>query len=138
VRGLTIEATSGSRSVWWDIPLVGLSHYATIVTMAIAFIHRTPVLLRPDAKGRVGLDSLLRRAREYLGGVQIAGLAAEVASDGTITLRPRIEVDAETAQVLRVSQRDAEAFAEALAHPPKPNPAMRTAAKRWSKSVESR
>jgi hypothetical protein len=106
--------------------------------MATATILRTPVVLRPDTKGRVGLDSLLRRAREYLGGVPIAGLAAEVASDGTITLRPRVEVDAESAQVLRVSQRDAEAFAEALAHPPKPNPVMRTAAGRWAKSVESR
>lgn len=103
--------------------------------MATTIIPRTPIVLRPDTKGRVGLDSLLRRAREYLGGVPIAGLAAEVASDGTITLRPRVEVDAETAQVLRVSQRDAEAFAAALEHPPKPNTAMRTTAKRWSKSV---
>jgi hypothetical protein len=103
--------------------------------MATATISRTPVVLRPDTKGRVGLDSLLRRAREYLGGVHIAGLAAEVASDGTITLRPRVEIDAETAQVLRVSQQDAEAFAAALEHPPKPNAAMRTAARRWSKSV---
>jgi hypothetical protein len=126
------------KDYWWDIPLVRLSHPANIVTMATASILRTPVVLRPDTKGRVGLDSLLRRAREYLGGVQIAGLAAEVASDGTITLRPRVEVDAETVQVLRVSQRDAEAFAEALSHPPKPNAALRTAAKRWSKTVESR
>jgi hypothetical protein len=115
-----------------------MSHFASIVTMATASILRSPVILRPDAKGRVGLDSLLRRAREALGGLPIAGLAAEVASDGTITLRPRVEVDAETAQVLRVSQRDAEAFAEALAHPPKPNAAMRTAAKRWSKSIADR
>jgi hypothetical protein len=106
--------------------------------MVTTSISRTVIVLRPDAKGRVGLDSLLRRARECLGGVQIAGLAAEVASDGTITLRPRVEVDAETAHVLRVSQRDAEAFVEALAHPPKPNAALRTAAKRWSKTVESR
>ena len=106
--------------------------------MATASILRSPVILRPDAKGRVGLDNLLRRAREYLGGVPIAGLAAEVASDGTITLRPRIEVDAEAAQVLQVSQRDADAFADALSHPPKPNAALRTAAKRWAKTVESR
>ncbi len=106
--------------------------------MGTASIVRNPVVLRPDAKGRVGLDSLLRRAREMLGGVQIAGLAADVASDGTITLRPRVEVDAETAQVLRVSQRDAEAFAAALAHPPKPNAALRAAARRWAKTAASR
>ena len=93
-----------------------------------------PLILRPDAKGRVGLDSLLRRARDYLGGLPIAGLAAEVQSDGTITLRPRIEVDAATARVLRLSARDGEAFAAALERPAKPNAALRKAAARWRRS----
>jgi uncharacterized protein (DUF1778 family) len=64
-------------------------------------------------------------------------LAAEVASDGTITLRPRVEVDAETAQVLRLSDKDAAAFSDALAHPPKSNAALRKAAQRWEKTVDS-
>ncbi|HAT11846.1 MAG TPA: hypothetical protein DCS97_14935 [Planctomycetes bacterium] len=120
----------------------GISHFTSsptryAATMATASLHRNPLVLRPDTKGRVGLDSLLRRAREYLGGVPIAGLAAEVSSDGTITLRPRVEVAAETAHVLRLSDKDAAAFSDALAHPPKPNAALRKAAQRWNKTVDS-
>jgi Protein of unknown function (DUF1778) len=94
------------------------------------------VVLRPDAKGRVGLESLLKRSRELLGGASIAGLTAKVRPDGSIVLRPRVEVGAREANV-RLSAADADRFVRALERPPKASPHLLKARARWRKDVSS-
>lgn len=68
----------------------------------------------------------------------IAGLAAEVHADGSIVLRPRIEVDAREANILRLTASDADAFSRALERPPKANRHLRKARALWAKDVSSR
>ena len=61
---------------------------------------------------------------------RISGYAAEITPDGAILLRPRVEVAAERAATLILSDADRDAFLEALADPPEPNDLLRSAAKR--------
>jgi hypothetical protein len=84
-------------------------------------------ILRPDAKGRIGLDSLTRALRQRFGGKAISGYSAEITADGAIVLRPRVEVDANDAGTFVLSARDRDAFLAALAHPPRPTRALRSA-----------
>jgi hypothetical protein len=92
-------------------------------------------MLRPDSKGRIGIDSLARRLRERLGGRPISGYAAEVTDDGTIVLRPRIEVDADEAATMVLATDDRDALLEALAHPPRANARLKAAMRRHHKTV---
>src|SRR5688572_25722772 len=92
-------------------------------------------ILRPDAKGRVGLESLTRLLRERYGGKPISGYSAEISADGTIVLRPRVEVDAEDAATLILTERDRDAFLDALAKPSKPGARLRAAAKRHGRNI---
>jgi len=92
-------------------------------------------VLRPDAKGRVGLDSLTRLLRQRYGGQPISGYAAEITADGTIVLRPRVEVDAEQAATLVLTTRDRDVFLDALAKPARPAAPLRAAAKRHGKNI---
>jgi len=88
------------------------------------------VLLRPDAKGRVGIDALSRRLKERFGGRPISGYSADITADGAILLRPRVELDAEEAGFLVLADRDRDAFVNALSNPPRPGARLRTAARR--------
>jgi hypothetical protein len=92
-------------------------------------------ILRPDAKGRVGLESLTRVLRERLGGQPISGYTAEITSDGAIVLHPRVEVDAAEAATLVLGTRDRDALLAALASPPKPAAKLRDAAKRHRRNI---
>jgi hypothetical protein len=92
-------------------------------------------VLRPDAKGRVGLESLTRLLRERFGGQPISGYAAEITPDGTIVLRPRVEVDADQAATLVLTARDRELFLEAVATPAKPAARLRGAARRHRRNI---
>jgi hypothetical protein len=92
-------------------------------------------ILRPDAKGRVGLASLTRLLRERFTGQPISGFAAEITPDGAILLRPQIEVDATEAATLILNDADRDAFLDTLAAPPPPNERMRAAAKRHRRQV---
>jgi hypothetical protein len=94
-------------------------------------------MLRPDNKGRIGIDSLTRRLRERLGGRPISGYAAEVTDDGTIVLRPRIEVDADEAATLVLGNDDRDALLAALARPPRAAPRLKAAMRRHRKTVVS-
>lgn len=89
---------------------------------------KTAITLRPDAKGRVGINALARQLQDRLGGQTISGYTAEITADGAILLRPRVEVDAEEASTLILGSEDREAFLQALASPPPPNAALKTAA----------
>lgn len=88
------------------------------------------VLLRPDAKGRVGIDSLSRRLRERLGGRAISGYSADITTDGAILLRPHVELPAEDAGFLILNNRDRDAFLQALSKPPQPGLRLKAAARR--------
>ena len=92
-------------------------------------------MLRPDSKGRIGIDSLARRLRERLGGRPISGYAAEVTDDDTIVLRPRIEVDADEAATMVLATDDRDALLEALAHPSRANARLKAAMRRHHKTV---
>lgn len=84
-------------------------------------------ILRPDAKGRVGLDSFTRLLRQRFGGKAISGYSAEITTDGAIVLRPRVEVDAHDAGTFVLSAKDRDAFLAALARPARPTRALRSA-----------
>ena len=94
-------------------------------------------MLRPDSKGRIGIDALARRLRERLGGRPISGYAAEVTDDATIVLRPRIEVDADEAATLVLGNDDRDDLLAALAHPPRANRRLKAVMRRHSKTVVS-
>ena len=94
------------------------------------------VLLRPDAKGRVGIDSLSRRLKERYGGRAISGYSAEITADGAILLRPRVEVPAEEAGILLLADKDRDAFVAALADPPRPSAQLAAAARRHRKLIK--
>lgn len=74
--------------------------------------------LRPDAKGRVGLGSLTQKLEQRLNNRQISSYEASLTEDGNILLRPRVEVDAELASTLTLSNEDRDALLHALADPP--------------------
>jgi hypothetical protein len=93
------------------------------------------MILRPDAKGRVGLESLTRILRERLGGQPISGYAAEITPDGALLLHPRIEVEAAEAATLVLGAQDRDALLAALASPPKPTPRLREAARRHRRKI---
>ena len=92
-------------------------------------------ILRPDAKGRVGLASLAKLLQERFTGRPISGYAAEITPDGAILLRPRVEVDAGEAATLILGDADRDAFLAALADPPPPNDRLRAAAERHGRHV---
>ena len=92
-------------------------------------------VLRPDAKGRIGLESLTRLIRERFGGKTISGYSAEITDEGAILLRPRVEVDAEQAATLVLSTRDRDALLDAIAKPPRPGARLRAAARRHRRNV---
>ena len=94
------------------------------------------VLLRPDAKGRVGIDSLSRRLKERFGGRAISGYLAEITADGAILLRPRVELPAEEAGILILAERDRDAFVDALSDPPRPSPRLSAAARRHRRLIK--
>jgi hypothetical protein len=94
-------------------------------------------ILRPDAKGRIGLESLTKVVRERFGGRMISGYSAEVTAEGAILLRPRVEVEAEQAATLVLTGRDRDALLDALAKPAKPAARLRAAAKRHRKNISS-
>ena len=93
-------------------------------------------ILRPDAKGRVGLASLARLLEQRFTQHRISGYAAEITPDGSILLRPRVELDIEEASTLVLNDADRDAFLDALAHPPEPNDRLRTAAERHPDQME--
>lgn len=93
-------------------------------------------ILRPDAKGRVGLASLSRLIEERFTRRRISGYAAEITPDGSILLRPRVEYDAEEASTLILSDADRDAFLDALGNPPDPDDRLRAAVKRHRDQVE--
>ena len=93
-------------------------------------------ILRPDSKGRVGLESLTRLVREHFGGQPISGYTAEITTDGAIVLHPRMEVDAGQASTLVLTARDRDLFLEALAKPAMPVAPLRAAAKRHRKNIQ--
>lgn len=95
-------------------------------------------ILRPDAKGRIGLDSLTKVIRERFGGRPISGYSAEITAEGAILLRPRVEVEAEDAVTLVLTGRDRDALLDALAKPAKPVARLQAAARRHRKNVSSR
>ena len=95
----------------------------------------TQTILRPDAKGRVGLGALTKLLQERLAGHSISGYRAEITPEHAILLRPCIEVDAEQAATMVLGDADRDAFLEALDHPPKPNRQLRTAATRHQRQV---
>ena len=92
-------------------------------------------ILRPDAKGRVGLASLARLLEQRFAQHRISGYAAEITPDGSILLRPRVELDVEDAATLVLSDADRDAFLDALANPPEPNDRLRAAAERHRNQV---
>lgn len=94
-------------------------------------------ILRADAKGRVGLESLTRLVRARFGGLSISGYSAEVTDDGAIVLHPRVEVGAEEAATLVLGNRDRDAVLAALASPPRPNARLRAAARRHRKNFSA-
>lgn len=71
---------------------------------------RERAILRPDAKGRVGLASLARILEQRFTQHRISGYAAEITPDGAILLRPRIELGVEDASTLVLSDADRDAF----------------------------
>ena len=87
-------------------------------------------ILRPDAKGRVGLASLARLLEQRFTRHRISGYAAEITPDGSILLRPRVELDVEEASTLVLGDADRDAFLDALGNPPEPNDRLRAAAER--------
>jgi hypothetical protein len=95
-------------------------------------------VLRPDAKGRVGLESLTRRLRERFGGHSISGYSAEITPDGAILLRPRVELAAEAAVTLVLGDEDRDAFLRALDHPPRPTARLRAEVARHRKLTTRR
>ena len=94
------------------------------------------VVLRPDAKGRVGIDSLSRQIKERFGGRPISGYSAEITPDGAILLRPRVELPAEEAGLLLLADRDRDAFVDALSDPPPPSARLSAAARRHRKLIK--
>lgn len=86
-------------------------------------------ILRPDAKGRIGLAGLARQLEDRFVGRAISGYSAEITPDGAILLRPRVEMDAELAATLLLDEADRDAFFAALADPRAPSEA-------WSAAVE--
>ena len=117
----------------WDIPLDSLPTVPHTGAMASA-----SAILRPDAKGRVGLDAFTRRLRERFGGRPISGYAAEITAGGEIVLRPRIEIDAEASATLLLDDEDRDALLAVLAKPPRPSAALRAALRAHRRSVRSR
>ena len=100
---------------------------------------RQQLILRPDSKGRIGLGSLTRDLEErFIGGRAISGYAAEITPQGTIVLRPRVEVDADQASTLVLGDADRDAFLSALAKPPAPSDRLRAARRRHEKRVADR
>jgi hypothetical protein len=97
---------------------------------------KSTTTLRPDAKGRIGIAAIARQLQERLGGRTISGYTAEVTNDGTIVLRPRVEVDAEEASTLVLAAADRDAFLQALSSPPAPNAALRAAARAHAHAVK--
>ena len=95
------------------------------------------IILRPDAKGRIGLASLARILQKRFAGRPVSGYAAEITPDGAILLRPRVEVDAAHAATLILSDSDRDAFLDALEHPPAPCDRMHAAAKRHDREVDA-
>jgi hypothetical protein len=94
------------------------------------------IIVRPDAKGRVGLATLTKILREQFTGRPISGYAAEITPDGAIVLRPRVEVDAAEAATLILDDSDRDAFLAALADPPVPNDRLRAAVQRHGRQVK--
>ena len=92
-------------------------------------------ILRPDAKGRVGLASLARILEERFTQHRISGYAAEITPDGAILLRPRVEFDAEEASTLVLSETDRDALLDALEKPPGPSERLREAAERHRRQI---
>jgi len=83
----------------------------------------TETIVRPDAKGRVGLGSYLRRIATQLGRMP-SGFAAELTGDGAIMLRPRVEVAADEASTLVLSVADRDRLLSAIDGVAAPNPAL--------------
>jgi hypothetical protein len=112
---------------WWEIPLdiIPTSTYPRVVE----------TILRPDSKGRVGLGSFTKALEEKFAGRAISGYAAEITDDGTIVLRPKVEVDAEQASTLILGAEDRDAFLSAIADPSPPSEALRAARKRHRRWV---
>jgi hypothetical protein len=88
----------------------------------------TETILRPDAKGRVGLASLAKKLEGQLGGLPISGYSAQITPDGAILLKPRVEMDADEASVFILSDADRDALLAALGSPPSPSEPLRAAA----------
>lgn len=83
----------------------------------------TETIVRPDAKGRVGLGSYLRRIATQLGRMP-SGFAAELTDDGAIMLRPRVEVAADEASTLVLSVADRDRLLAAIDGAVAPNQAL--------------
>ena len=96
---------------------------------------RQQVILRPDSKGRIGLGSLTRDIEERFTGWAISGYAAEITAEGTIVLRPKVEVDAEQASTLILEEAVRDAFLAALAKPPAPSERLKAARRRLERWV---
>lgn len=94
----------------------------------------TPIL-RPDAKGRVGLGSLSRILEERYSIERISGYSAEITPDGAILLRPRVEFDIRDAPTLVLEDADRDALLDALEIPTEPADRLRAAAKRHRDQV---
>ena len=92
-------------------------------------------ILRPDAKGRVGLASLARLLEQRFTRQRISGYAAEITPDGSILLRPRVEFDVEETSTLVLSDADRDAFLDALEDSPEPDDRLRAAAERHRHQV---
>ena len=93
-------------------------------------------ILRPDAKGRIGLGAIAKLLQERFTGRPVSGYTAEITADGAILLRPRVEVDAEQAATLILDDSDRDAFLTALDNPPPPGDRLRKAAERHRQQVE--
>ncbi len=87
-------------------------------------------VLHPDGKDRVGLGTFLRLLAENFGGRAPSSFTAQLLSDNTILLRPKVEVDPEDLRSLSLSGPDRDAFLDALLHPPAPSSRLRAAFRR--------
>lgn len=94
-----------------------------------------PAILRPDSKGRIGLQRLTQQLERRFNGRSISGYSASLTEDGEILLRPRVEVDAEAAATLILSDADRDAFLEALDNPPPLDKKLQKAMKRHKSVV---